>query len=391
MATSTEGFVGRGALVVGHAAGMLDLVSMPLWVGVLIQFRHMSAPQAGLLITCYMVGVFLTSVSLAPRFNRLPPRLVAIGGFVLGALAFLAIIQLDGFLALVPAHFIAGIGAGSALSMVHGTISRSLRPHRLFAIANFGVAIFSIFFFATVPDLVQTNPNGLFYVLGGLLVLGALAAAIAFPQPPAESAARRSELAESVGTAPFKVAVVLAFIGVALQSTGQSQTYAFLERLGAWRGFAASDIGHMLVVSGFLNLLAPIVAAVLENRVSRIGAIAVGLLIHAVIAVTASNASGFLPYAAAGSLLVFMTIFGHTFMFGTIAHLDPSGRAASSTPAMLTLGASIGPALGGLVVQYAGFAAVGFVSAAVFIASAACFVAVGSLRAPALQPGAARV
>jgi len=68
MATSTEGFVGRGALLVGHAAGMLDLVSMPLWVGVLIQFRHMSPSQAGLLITAYMTGVFLTSVALAPRF-----------------------------------------------------------------------------------------------------------------------------------------------------------------------------------------------------------------------------------------------------------------------------------------------------------------------------------
>ena len=43
MATSTEGFVGRGTLLVGHAAGMLDLVSMPIWVGVLIQFRHMSS------------------------------------------------------------------------------------------------------------------------------------------------------------------------------------------------------------------------------------------------------------------------------------------------------------------------------------------------------------
>ena len=47
MATSTEGVVGRGALLIGHAAGMLDLVSMPLWVGVLIQFRHMSPSEAG--------------------------------------------------------------------------------------------------------------------------------------------------------------------------------------------------------------------------------------------------------------------------------------------------------------------------------------------------------
>ena len=388
MATSTEGTAGRGALLIGHAAGMLDLVSMPLWVGVLIQFRHMSPSEAGLLITAYMVGVFLTSVVLAPRFDRLPARLIAIGGFIVGALAFFAIIKIDGFAALVPAHFVAGIGAGSALSMVHGTISRSVRPHRLFAIVNFGVAIFSIAFFATVPDAVQHNPNVLFYVLGGLLILGAIAAAAAFPQPP-EGLVRAGRTAAGAGALPLRFAVILAFLGVALLSAGQGQTYAFLERIGAWRDFPASDIGHMLVVSGFLNLLAPIVAALLENVVPRIGAICVALLIHAGICVAASTSTVFLPYAAAGSLLVFMTIFNHTFMFGTIAKLDPSGRAASSTPAMLTLGAAIGPALGGAVAQFAGFAAIGWVSAVILIVSAVCFVLIGSLRAPALQPEAA--
>jgi predicted MFS family arabinose efflux permease len=115
----------------------------------------------------------------------------------------------------------------------------------------------------------------------------------------------------------------------------------------------------------------------------------VALLIHAGICIAASNSPLFLPYAAAGSLLVFMTIFNHTFMFGTIAKLDPSGRAASSTPAMLTLGAAIGPALGGTVAQFAGFTAIGWVSAVILIASAVCFVAIGTLRAPALQPGTA--
>ena len=203
---------------------------MPLWVGVLIKYRHLSPPGAagGFVVDHDMFGVFVTSVSLAPRFDRLPARAIAIGGFIVGALAFLAIIEIDGFAALVPAHFVAGIGAGSALSMVHGTISRSVRPHRLFAIVNFGVAIFSIAFFAIVPDLVQHSPNALFYVLGGLLILGALAAAAAFPQPPENAASPKRKLATIAGAMPFRLAVILAFVGVALLSAGQAQTYAFL-------------------------------------------------------------------------------------------------------------------------------------------------------------------
>ena len=34
----------------------------------------MSPAQAGLLITCYMIGLFLTSLSLAPRFNLVEVR-----------------------------------------------------------------------------------------------------------------------------------------------------------------------------------------------------------------------------------------------------------------------------------------------------------------------------
>ena len=136
MAASTENFSGRTALIVGHAAGMLDLVAAPLWIGVLIQYRHLSPVEAGILIATYTAGVFLTSIALAPRFTSLRPQLIAPIGFLLGAAAFGAIILVDGFAALMPAHFVAGIGAGSALSMVHGTISRSVRPHRLFAFAK---------------------------------------------------------------------------------------------------------------------------------------------------------------------------------------------------------------------------------------------------------------
>src|ERR1700678_2447653 len=100
MAFSTESLAGRGALIVGHAAGMLDLVAAPLWIGVLIQYRHLSPFEAGILMTTYTAGVFLTSIALASRFASLRPQLIAAVGFLLGAVAFGGIIRLDGFAAL---------------------------------------------------------------------------------------------------------------------------------------------------------------------------------------------------------------------------------------------------------------------------------------------------
>jgi hypothetical protein len=48
-------------------------------------------------------------------------------------------------------------------------------------------------------------------------------------------------------------------------------------------------------------------------------------------------------------------IFMHTFLFGLIARLDPSGRALASTPAMMMTGSAIGPALAGMVAMRAGY------------------------------------
>jgi predicted MFS family arabinose efflux permease len=123
--------------------------------------------------------------------------------------------------------------------------------------------------------------------------------------------------------------------------------------------------------------------------VPRLRAICIALTVHACIAITVSTSTVFPFYAVAGSLLVFMSIFSHTFMFGTIAKLNPSGRTASSTPAMLMLGAAVGPALGGAVADILGFAAIGVFAGAILIASAACFVLIGALRVPALQAGKA--
>ena len=64
------------------------------------------------------------------------------------------------------------------------------------------------------------------------------------------------------------------------------------------------------------------------------------------------NSPDFIVYSAAFMLLVFVTIFGHTFIFGLFAKLDPTGRMNASTPSMLMLGTAIGPALGGTVVQF---------------------------------------
>ena len=46
---TTNSLRGRVALMVGHCAGMVDLVALPVWVGTLISVYRFDPQQAGLL------------------------------------------------------------------------------------------------------------------------------------------------------------------------------------------------------------------------------------------------------------------------------------------------------------------------------------------------------
>jgi hypothetical protein len=70
------------------------------------------------------------------------------------------------------------------------------------------------------------------------------------------------------------------------------------------------------------------------------------------------HSSTFTSYAGATAVFAAVMIFTHTFAFGLVAQLDPGGRALSATPAMLMVGAAIGPVLGGTLV-HAGYAMLG--------------------------------
>jgi predicted MFS family arabinose efflux permease len=68
-----------------------------------------------------------------------------------------------------------------------------------------------------------------------------------------------------------------------------------------------------------------------------------------------------------------VVIFSHTFAFGLLARLEPTGRALSATPAMLMVGAAIGPALGGTLVKTSGYGSIGIAAVALCAVALLCF------------------
>ncbi len=361
---------GRLALMVAHCAGMVDLVALPVWVGTLMAHYRFDPQQAGGLATLFLAGAVLASAVLAPRFGRLPRRLVAAAGFGLAALAFFAASAQAGFGAMAGLHALAGLAAGSALSVTHGTIARSANPHRLFALVGAALGVFAILFFATVPPLLATLGGPmLFRAFAVVMGVAAVVALLAFPQVDAPAAPS----AAAAPAVPFPRAVWFGIAGIGCMGLVQAMTFAFLERVAAARGFEATAVAAVLVALSVVNLLPAPLAALLERRLEARSVLLAGPVLQALGVAVIMLSTAFAPYAAAASVFAAVMIFAHTFAFGLLARLEPSGRALAATPAMLMTGAAIGPILGGTLVKAFGYGSLAAAAALIAAVSVLCF------------------
>lgn len=363
---------GKAVLTIGHVAGLIDMVALPLWIGALIQFYHFSPEQAGSTVSLFLLGAFLSSLMLAPRFNRLPRRLSAVAGFAGAAICFvLASRQAQlpaSFATLAPLHLCAGLGVGTALSFVHGCMGRSANPHRLFGIAHFALGVFAVLFLGLVPRAIQQHGVAtLFLIIGATMALAAIVMACAFPATP-------NAAGHAGHAAPARIPrAAWCTIGVVMCLTlNQSMVFAFVERIGADRGFGFERVNMALIALGFVNLLPGGLAALLQRKLSPVLVGTCGAAGQATLALLISNSTSYLPYAMAASLFVSMVIFTHVFLFGLLTHFDPSGRAVAATPAMVMVGACLGPVLGGVIVQAIGYPGLGWT--ACLVATTAVFL-----------------
>jgi len=387
--TKTESAPGRAVLMAAHCAGMIDLVTLPVWVGTLMSAYHFDPQQAGALVTLFLAGAVAASLFFAPRFHRMSGRQMATLGYGVAALAFFGLTLVSDFGAMAVLHAIAGLATGCGLSFTHGTIGRSANPHRLFAMAGLALGVFAIPMLGGLPALVAAvGGAAMFRVFAAVMAVAAVLAALAFPVPHAP--ATGAPAATGATGARLSGATWRVMAGVACMALVQAMLFSFVERVGTER-FGAAAVASMLIALGFVTLLPAPLAALLQRRLAPQHVLLVGPVLQVLIAVVITQSAVFAPYAAATVLLPCVMIFSHTFAFGAIARLDPTGRALAATPAMLMVGAAIGPVLGGTLVKAGGYASLAIAAAIVATLAIGCFLALlrpqQASAAPNLESG----
>ncbi|MFK4754687.1 MFS transporter [Oceanobacter antarcticus] len=374
MAT-TECARGRLALCSAHVAGMVDMVALPVWVGSLISGFGFSPARAGGLASIFLIGVVVASLYLAPRFNRMNARILVPIGFIVCGVLFLLNIVVDQYEIMGIFHFLGGLALGCALSLTHGTVGRSTNPHRTFALLQFANGVFAIGFMGSVPLLIHAyGAEAMYYTFAAIMCVAALLTGCFFPAQLPTPQPKRST-AKSHGSLP--VGVWFGIAGVSVMAITQSMMFSFLERVGSAKGFSVEQLASMFVILGFVNLAPAALAAVLEKRFKPHLVMQFAPLFQIGLALLIVYSGSFYMYAAAGAFYPFIMIFTHTFAFGLFAKLDPSGRVVSSTPAINMLGASIGPFLGGVLVQEIGYGALPYAVSVLALVAMLSFFMIG--------------
>ncbi len=366
MTEQKYGMGGTAALVVAHCAGMLDLTALPVWVGALVERFGFSPQQAGGIVTLFLLGAVTASLFVAPRVNRINQKLAATVGYGVAALAFFIASTQSGLVELAVLHLVAGLAVGTGLSMVHGAIGKSNNPHRLFAVAGIAIGLLGIVLLGVLPQLlIAFGREALFQAFGFFMAIACLFCAVLFENPD------RGELHAS---APFGRAIWFTVFGISIMTFNQAMVFSFVEVIGKLRGFPADAVLGVLIALGIVNFLIPSpLAAILQRRLVAETVVQIGPAVQAVFAVIVTSATVFALWAPVAAFFVAIQIFTHTFAFGLLARLDRTGRAVAATPAMLMIGAALGPIVGGALGQNFGFGALGAAGVAVAILSIVFF------------------
>ncbi|MFI9485935.1 MFS transporter [Promicromonospora sp. NPDC052451] len=336
--------------------GLLPLISADLSV---------TEGVAGLLVTAYAFMVAALAVPLTSATRRLPRKAVLLGALTVYTLSNVLVALAPTFAVVAVARALGGASHAVFFSVSIGYASRLVRPHlagRALALVTLGA---SAGFVLGVPLSTSLGTavgwRAAFLVLAGACALAGLLTALLLPSvpgggaPPDDAArgARRTALA-GVTTAN------------ALAYLGHYTVYTYVSVLLLAAGLTAPAIGPALLLIGGLGLIGAAYAAarldahprqttVVTLLVVGAGVLALGLAFPGTVGTLAAAAVWSIGFGAVAA--VFQTAAIRT----RGASPDVVGALVNATA---NIGIGGGAALGALVLDGAGLAAVPYTGAA---------------------------
>jgi predicted MFS family arabinose efflux permease len=348
-------FVRRRSLVVAVCvgSGLAHVVTstMPFQVGALIDGGGISSSQAGLFALFEVGALALGMILIAPWIDRLPVKALAISSALLAAAANVGLSFASAFPFQLLCGTLAGFGFGCIFAATIASAAASEQPDRLYAIGNGGALLLIMAVTVSLP--VAASHFGVIAIFLGIATLAA-ACCVFF------LGFGRGMRAERAHAAAWRIPGARGLLfSWATFSAGTGALYAFSERLGRSIGLDPATIGVVLSAGLLVGLAGTGTAAILGSRINRRRALASGTIGTGLSCLVLGYAPN-LPLFAAGVFLYWICyMFLYSYLLGSAAALDASGRVGTLGGGMERLGYGAGAWLGGVLAEHAGYSVTG--------------------------------
>ena len=339
-------------------------IVQPGFVQGLVEYVGFDDQGAGYTASTEMFGLAATTILMTFIAHRVNWRAVILGSlvtmFVANVLCTLTT-DLNTFAAL---RFIAGLGAGSLVSLSFAIVGLTNNPDR-----NFGLLIMWVLTYGAI--VLWAMPSAYAFAgMGGALWFFALFPLVAVPfikflPTTGEGVAQVEEDAVNL-TVGMKVLALFAMLAYFI---AQGVVWAYLFLIGLAGGLGDQAVANGLTLSQFAGIAGALLAAVMANRFGRSLPLTVGILGGALCLYFLVGSFEFLAFAVAVSLYNFAWNMTHPFLLAAMASFDRRGRVVVYAVAMQMIGLAVGPGLAASVISEDDYINVNMLGAALFVVS----------------------
>ena len=341
-------------LISGGGALMFNV--MPAFVGAMAQTLAYDESELGDIVAAFNIGFTAVAICAVFWIRKINWRIAAMLAIILAVAGLLAMSQTVRYTTILLLMGTVGLAMGGLYALVMAVLGDSDNPDRAFGLKLGLETLPGAALLFLIPALIVpvAGFSGTLYVMAATLIL---LGAASFFLPSRGVKGRDSTSA--VNTTQHKTgSVILPLLGLAASLvffTGITASWAFLELLGAAKGLAHESIGSVLAIAFVICGIGGFVAAALGDRYGRqiplIGIVLIncaGLLLLG----TFTEIEG---YAVGASLFLFSVNFTLAYTFGLTAEVDVGGRLVVLSAAGLSIGAIIGPAAAGRLLEAGGY------------------------------------
>lgn len=351
---------------------------LALIVGSAADDRGLTPDQLGFAASAFLAGLAIVNFAGFLWLRRFNWRwLVAICNLI-ASLAFLYPIFVFSFEIWFACNLLAGTATGISYGISIACLGDARQRERNFAVAYLGQTFLSAAIIFSLPRISSTLDifalgQGIAAVLMllGILLLPLLPASGTKAQPVARSRVLGVDEARSRLS---RTALIMALTLLMLNVAAEGAIWTFLERIAVADGhdtrFAATVIAASFFTAGIGSLLAALAGARFGR--SKPFLLAVAASITSVVMFWLGGEAA--VYVIAVLLFAAAWNLGSPYRMALAVDADTTGRYTTFVPAMQALGATIGPALAGLLIVNGSFAYVYLTSILMWIVTIVLFL-----------------